>query len=200
MALKMVFDYAVGCEAARVAVDALRGCCRRVEVAGSVRRGKRVVHDVDLVVWPMCELVGVGPVDLFGGCEQVWRAVGLLETLERVWGVAVGGEYPRKVVLPGEDGGPEWARVPVEVYVAEADGGNFEALWQMRTGSEAFNVSLATRAKRYGYVYRAGYGIFNLDGQRVDDGTEAGVFAALGIPWIAPELRETDFRLVVGKI
>jgi len=76
----------------------------------------------------------------------------------------------------------------VELYICEQDGSNFEALWQLRTGSAEFNKNLVIRAMRLGLQYRAGYGIFRGE-ERIDDGTEAGIFTALGLKLVSPAER-----------
>ena len=45
-------------------VEFLGPVCQRIEVAGSVRRKKTLVHDVDLVAWPMVDDQSYS--DLFG--------------------------------------------------------------------------------------------------------------------------------------
>lgn len=184
------FDLKVAEEEAAVVQGALLLVCHKVKIVGSVRRRKAKVHDIDFVIWPKCEEVAVSQLDLFGKAETKLFPVKLLEILRiNGWWRHEIDDYPRKIVLNPEFTGV----VPVELYLSEPDGINYEALVQMRTGSETFNISLADRAKRMGLHYKAGYGIFR-DGQRLDDGTEEGIFKALGLGWYPADYRERDYR------
>src|SRR5436305_2167001 len=61
---------------------------------------------------------------------------------------------------------------------------------QYFTGSKDHNVAIRTRAVRMG-LKLSEYGLFRIDDDsRVAGETEAGVYEALGLPWIPPELRE----------
>lgn len=178
---------------ANAVLQALLSACHKVSIAGSIRRQKESVHDIDVVLWPICEPAAVGPVDLFGQVETAIMPVKLMEVLRiNGWWMQDEPVYPRKIAL---DTSFEREIIPVELYICETDGSNYGALLQMRTGSERFNISLAERAKRMGLQYKAGYGIFR-DGARMDDGTEEGIFKALGLDWYPPEQRDADYRFM----
>jgi len=190
-----LFDLKVAEAQASVVMMALAPACHRVTLAGSMRRRKAQVHDIDIVAWPLCEEVAAAQTSLFGASETKLLPVKLIEILHSsgMW-LRTADDYPRKIVLePGEG-----HRVPVEIYLAEPDGRNLGALIQMRTGSDRFNVSLAQRAIRMGLQYKAGYGIFR-DGERLDDGSEEGIFRALGLDWCPPTAREDDYHAVMMK-
>lgn len=64
------------------------------------------------------------------------------------------------------------------------------AAQQYFTGSKSHNIELRDRALRQGLKLNE-YGLFRLDDEsRVAGETEGDIYAALGLPWIAPELRE----------
>ena len=64
------------------------------------------------------------------------------------------------------------------------------AALQYFPGSKAHNIELRDRAMRQGYKLNE-YGLFRIDDDgRVAGESEADVYEALGLPWIAPELRE----------
>src|SRR5439155_128591 len=66
----------------------------------------------------------------------------------------------------------------------------FGAALQYFTGSKAHNVRLREMAARRGLKISE-YGVFDeATGARVAGETEADVYAAVGLPWIPPELRE----------
>jgi DNA polymerase/3'-5' exonuclease PolX len=160
-------------------IAAINPACKRVEVAGSVRRGCERVHDIDLVAWPIYVKVSK---DLFG-LETEHKPVHLVEVLRNL-PVLNEVRATEKIIRTQSVNG-----IPIEIYLVEPDGSNFEALWQMRTGSEQFNIHLAMRAQAIGLIYKAGYGIYDFAGKRYDDGTERGIFKALGVEWKEPKER-----------
>lgn len=194
-----LYPYEVAIEAAEMAVRGLRDVCHRIEIAGSVRRKCKSVHDIDLVLWPKCDQVQTGQPNFFGDAPTTKYPTPLIDLmLQNGWLAQRPEEYRRKLTLAAVDG-DEYA-IPIELYLCEPDGSNFEALLQMRTGSAEFNVLLAQRAKRIGKTYRAGYGIYDaLDPERrLDDGTEAGIFAALVLPYVEPEERSARVVFATG--
>jgi DNA polymerase (family 10) len=139
----------------------------RVTPAGSLRRGKETVGDLDLLV--------TGP-----------RAANALESFTswcRVHDViAVGGNKASARV------GLEGIQVDVRALPPES----FGAAMQYFTGSKDHNVALRQRALRMGLTLNE-YGLFRLEGnERVAGATEEEVYGALGLDWIPPELRENQ--------
>ncbi len=169
-----LFPYQQAKAAADELVDQLRPACHKIEIAGSIRREKKFVHDIDLVLYPIYEEACL---DLLG-----FEYAYFVPALEDALGM-IRIESGAKIVRFSKDD------IPVELYLANVDGANFEALWQMRTGSAEFNIRLAQRAVKLGKSYRAGHGIFDPWGKRVDDGTERGIFTCLGLDWVEPQGR-----------
>jgi DNA polymerase/3'-5' exonuclease PolX len=189
---KLLYPLSVGREAANLAVEMLETTCRRIEIAGSVRRKRPMVHDVDLVIWPIVEVVETPQqLSLFLTEHKLtYQATALLQQARRLgWDEWPAETWPGIVRIPvSEESAHAVERIPIELYICEPDGSNFEALVQMRTGSAENNIRLAKRALELGLKYRAGYGVF--DGERrVDDGTERGIWAALGWEYVPPERR-----------
>lgn len=76
----------------------------------------------------------------------------------------------------------------IDLRVVEPD--SFGAALQYLTGSVDHNVKLRTLAIKQGYKLNE-YGLYNRDtDQKVAGRTEEEIYAALGLPWIEPELRE----------
>jgi DNA polymerase/3'-5' exonuclease PolX len=173
------FSLRIAQGAAQNLVNLLQPACRQIEIAGSIRRRKAEVHDIDLVVWPILQRFAVK--DLFGNEVSNWMEPSRLMDLLVTQGV-LDMDPEAKIVRF------TWGGIPAELYICEPDGSNFQALLQMRTGSAEFNANLASRAKKMNLKYVAGYGIFR-ETERVDDGTEAGIFTALGLPWTEPPVR-----------
>lgn len=176
------YDLRVARNLAEELLKAFEPATNRIAIAGSIRRECKAVHDVDLVVWPICQpYVGDQP-SLFEIVEPEPNYP--LELVELVKGFAdqtsVGIEMD-----PYKPGGKiiRFVRysIPVELYLVEPDGSNFGALWQAKTGSAAFNTRMCMEANRQPMKFRPGYGVFDLGGQRLDDDTEMGIFSQIGI-------------------
>jgi DNA polymerase (family 10) len=139
----------------------------QLEFAGSYRRGKETVGDLDILV--------------VARDEQ--QAMDCLEQHSDVANIMVRGSTKMSVRL--ENG----LQVDMRVVPAES----FGAALQYFTGSKEHNVQLRGRAKAQGLKINE-YGVFKLhkDGQEeyVAGVTEEDVYAALKLPLFPPELRE----------
>ena len=75
----------------------------------------------------------------------------------------------------------------------------FGAAMQYFTGSKEHNVALRQRAIRMGFKLSE-YGLFRADDDsRVAGETEEGVYKALGLDWIPPELRENQGEIELAE-
>jgi DNA polymerase (family 10) len=136
-----------------------------VTPAGSLRRGRETVGDLDLLV--------TGP--------AAQAALERFVTYPRVEEVLGRGENKASAKV-----GREGFQVDVRALAPE----NFGAALQYFTGSKDHNVAIRTRAVKMG-LKLSEYGLVRVEGDiRVAGETEAGVYEALGLPWIPPELRE----------
>lgn len=130
--------------------------------AGSLRRGKETVGDLDLL--------STDP----DAIERFLSHPGIQSVLAR-------GDTKASARF-----GAEGLQVDVRVVAGES----FGAALQYFTGSKEHNVALRQRALKMGYTLNE-YGLFTLEGERrVAGDSEEGVYAALGLAWIPPELRE----------
>jgi DNA polymerase (family 10) len=151
-------------EIARAILDHLQSCrsIEKIEPAGSYRRGKDTVGDLDILV------VARKP----------------REVMDRF------GEYPgRTQVLVRGDKKMSirlGSGLQVDVRVVPAE--SFGAALQYFTGSKDHNIVLRGMAKDLGLKVNE-YGVFRGDKQ-IAGATEEDVYAALGLPWFPPELRE----------
>ncbi len=138
---------------------------KQVEAAGSVRRGKETVGDVDLLV------TGGDAGEIIEGFVKH----------PRVHEVLVKGENKASVKV-----GMEGLQVDLRALPAESYG----AALQYFTGSKTHNVALRQRALKQGYTLNE-YGLTKLDGGALVAGaTEQEIYAKLGLEWVPPELRE----------
>ncbi len=146
----------------------------KVEAAGSLRRGRETVGDLDLLV--------TGP----GAATALDRLVRHPKTQEIL------GQGPNKAsVTFGLD------RLQVDVRALPHE--SFGAALQYFTGSKEHNVVLRTNAIKQGLSLNE-YGLFTIEGnQRVAGETEEEIYHRLGYAWIPPELRENSGELEAAQ-
>ncbi len=151
---------------ARALVEALRRTrgVKEIALAGSIRRGRETVGDIDLLVTsdhPRAVM------DAFAALPDV------AEVLEH------GGT---KGSIRHREG------IQVDLRVMEPE--CFGAALLYFTGSKQHNIRVREIAVRKGFKLSE-YGLFReSSGKRVAGATEEEVYAAIGLPWIPPELRE----------
>ena len=135
----------------------------RVETAGSVRRGRETIGDLDLLV------TAESP---SGATEAFVALPGVEEVLAQ-------GETKSSVRLSGG--------VQVDLRIVPAE--SYGAALQYFTGSKDHNVALRKRAVARGWKLNE-YGLFDRDERALAGPDEAGVYKRLGLQFIPPELRE----------
>jgi DNA polymerase (family 10) len=141
----------------------------RVTPAGSLRRGRETAGDLDLLA--------TGP-----GCapEKTQAAVEHVAAYPGIHDMIAKGE--NKVSFHVEQG--------LQVDVRLLPGGSYGAALQYFTGSKAHNVTLRQRALKMGYTLNE-WALARLDdGSTVAAATEEEIYAALGMDWMPPEMRE----------
>jgi DNA polymerase (family 10) len=151
-------------EAAEELVEYLREFkgVEEVTPAGSLRRGRETVGDLDLLVT---------------GRDHA----GIAEHFARFPGVA-------QVLAKGEDKVSVKLKNDLQVDVRLLERKSYGAALQYFTGSKEHNVALRDRAKRKGWKLSE-YGLFKGE-QVIASRTEEEIYQKLGLEWIPPELRE----------
>ena len=150
----------------------------RVEAAGSLRRWRPTVGDVDVLA----------------AAESGPDAVATLTDWERVGSVIEAGDTKASVRVAGE-------RVDLRVV----DPAEFGSALQYFTGSREHNIRLRNLALDADLKVNE-YGVFDVSGvadpdegqrvgERIAGETEEGVYAALDLDWMPPELREDTGEL-----
>jgi DNA polymerase (family 10) len=140
--------------------------------AGSLRRRRETVGDVDVIV------ASTEP-------EAVMQAARTLPRAERI---VAGGETKTSIVTTGG------LQVDVRVVAPEQYG----AALQYFTGSAEHNVALRAIAKGMGLKVNE-YGVFRIaDDVRIAGATEDDVYAALGMAMPPPELRENTGEIAAA--
>jgi DNA polymerase (family 10) len=161
-------------DAAASLVSALREFAPDAEIApvGSLRRGCETCGDIDIVA------AGAPPsiMEAFTGYRLVERVLARGETKSSV--LIRGGFQADLRVVPRESLG---------------------AALQYFTGSKAHNIALRDRAIQRGYKLNE-YGLFRVDDHSLVAGIdEAGIYAALGLELVPPELRENRGELEAAQ-
>ncbi len=145
----------------------------RVEPVGSYRRRRETIGDVDLIV--------VG-----GDAQALGDAFVAHPDVREV--LAHGAAKCSAVFASG-------LQVDLRPFATDALG----AAMQYFTGSKAHNVALRERAQKRGLKLNE-YGVFRVaDEAKLAGATEEDVYAALGLPWIAPELREDRGEIAAAE-
>jgi len=139
----------------------------RVEVAGSLRRNKEVVKDLDLVA-SVQDAQAVG--DHFVRFKDVERVVARGET---------------KISVELKQG------IPVDLRMVSDQA--FPYALHHFTGSHEHNTAMRRRAQEKFHIKMNEYGLFHIQGEQetlMPCQTERHIFEALGLDEIPPELRE----------
>ena len=140
---------------------AVPGVARAV-AAGSLRRRRETVGDLDL-------LVGLD---------------GESAVMERF----IHGEEVRQVLLHGGTRASVVLKSGLQVDLRAVPAQSFGAAWVYFTGSKAHNIALRRLAQEQGLKVNE-YGVFR-GVERIAGATEASLYQALGLRYIEPELRE----------
>jgi DNA polymerase (family 10) len=150
--------------------------CERIDIAGSIRRARPEVGDIDIVCLPLpgrrC--------DLELRCTRRGR-------------ITKRGDQYMLVELAGG--------IQLDLWFSHAETDDLFApqpcnhgmLLLARTGSAAHNIHLASRAKKMGLHFHPHRGILRDARPRapvVASETEEDIFHALGLDFVAPERRE----------
>lgn len=151
---------------ARAIVESLRAHApmTRIEVAGSIRRVKETVGDIDILVTSL----------------NPSRVTETFVSLPSVLEILAHGDT--KASIRHQEG------IQVDLRVVEPE--SFGAALQYFTGSKDHNVRVREIASRKGLKVSE-YGVFEeKSGKRIAGATEEEIYLAVGLPWIPPELRE----------
>lgn len=158
------FKLATAAQYADSLVAYLRGVSgvRQVEVAGSFRRMRETVGDLDILVAAQAK----SPVmERFASYDEVKE-------------VLAGGPTRASVIL----------RSGLQVDLRVVDEASYGSALVYFTGSKAHNIAIRCIAQERGLKINE-YGVFRGE-RRVAGETEASVYRAVGLPLIPPELRE----------
>lgn len=135
----------------------------RISPAGSVRRMRETVGDIDILV----------------ASDKAKEVINAFISLPQVADVSAAGETKASVRLKNDG-------LQVDLRAVSFD--SFGAAQQYFTGSQAHNGKLRGIAKKQGLKINE-YGVFR-DEQKIAGVSEEGVYRIIGLDWIPPEMRE----------
>lgn len=151
--------------------------CKRIEIAGSVRRKKPECRDIELVIIRDPEKI-----------EELKKLAG---TWERVRG-SITGRYMQVSVPTGVyslSALPLY--IKIDIFIAVDDGTNWGNIYLIRTGNWKFSrFMMGIRSPQVGLKHRGGY--LWRDDLRYSCYTEEGVFKLLDMDYIEPENRSWE--------
>lgn len=186
---KQRFPLALAQEVTRDLLKRLHGACKRIQIAGSVRRKKPDVGDIEILAIPIMGTTDSG--DLFGTPKEISMLDLRLEAL-----VKDGVFEFRKTVLDTIVNGPKIklfrdlaSGIPVDVFTATEE--NWWNYLVCRTGPAKSNIDICNRAITMGLKwepYSSGF-LIPVTGERVTCRSEQGVFDTVDMVYKNPENR-----------
>ena len=143
--------------------QALWPLCKIVTVVGSIRQGKEMIGDIDIVVIPKIE-----PAEFLERCKGIFEY-----------------EYGGKKKIFGM-----FMDRPINIFVTDETG--YGACTYQMTGPAKYNILMRRRAKLKGFRLNE-YGLYNREsGDYVAGATERSIFEALDMEYKAPTERKAS--------
>ncbi len=171
-------------------IDQLKGLkqVKRIDFAGSLRRGKETIGDVDLLVEAKAEDAGA-IMEAFVGLEPVADVIAQGKTKSSI----------RTGESPGTSGGGGIFGGGMQVDLRVVPAESYGAALMYFTGSKEHNVRLRERAILMGMKLNE-WGLTKQNSDKVVAGeSEEDVFKALGLAWVPPELREDRGEVALAE-
>lgn len=158
--------------------DELSPFCERIAIAGSIRRKRNLVKDIEIVCIPKTQLVE--QTDLFSSMSQEIRSKAFCDAVdkfEKIKGNSEHGKYLQRKNAQG---------IIFDIFIANAQ--NWGYIKVLRTGSKEFNFIMLNALKREGYECRGG---FVWKGNRIVNVTSVRqLFEMANMEYVLPEERE----------
>jgi DNA polymerase/3'-5' exonuclease PolX len=180
---------AEACTIADEVSGVLRPRCQRILVAGSVRRRKAEVHDIELCAVPRFETV----YDMFG---QPKGEISLLETYP--WAllgrVIKGGEKYKQIELKEGDPG---APINLDLFIVLPGVQDWGVIYTIRTGPVEFSHWIVTQRKRGGGLpsdCRVEGGRVYRGDQHLPMPEEIDLLNFLELGWVEPKDRQPGWK------
>lgn len=165
-------------------LEQLRPTCIRIEVAGSLRRARPDVKDVELVFEPVLPTTLFGEVDdnaptaadaVLDRLVQSGRLERRLFDGTQRWG----RRYKAAVAVP--------ERIPLDLFIVRPPA-VFPVIFAIRTGPAEYSKRLVTECQAHGRRVEGGR-LIDRVGTPISTPTERDFIEACGVPWAEPEAR-----------
>ncbi|HHF56424.1 MAG TPA: DNA polymerase/3'-5' exonuclease PolX [Thermoplasmatales archaeon] len=147
---------------ANAIVEELKPHVEKISLAGSIRRRKETIGDVDILAVS----------------SEPEKVMDIFTSMKRVEKVLAKGITKSSVRLHGG--------IQVDLRIVEKE--SFGSALQYFTGSKEHNIEVRKIAIKHGYKLNE-YGLFK-GFERIAGASEEEVYESLGMQWIPPELRE----------
>ena len=152
--------------------DELSPFCSRLQIAGSIRRQRPEVGDIDIVCLPS---------------DSTGLRARVLKTHPRI---LADGKSNLEVELKGGLRLDVWMASPGQRTLFGEGGTNWGSLLLCRTGSISHNIHLVATAKRLGLRWNPYWGVYDGMGRCIACESEEEIFTALKLEFVKPEDRE----------
>ena len=188
MSNKPRFSAAIARKVADELAAELAPRCERIEIAGSLRRGKAEVGDIEILYIPKIGQVRM-PGELFPQTGSLtdellnqWLAQRVLAKRPNINGNAAWWGVQNKFAVHVASG------IPVDLFATTAE--RWFGSLVIRTGSKEMNTTLANSALRRGMQLHS-YGVLEnaRTGEQIIPQSEREVFERLGVPYREPAER-----------
>ena len=153
-------------------VAALAPYCERIEIAGSIRRRRPLVNDIDIVCLP-------NRGDYVTLRERILTHTRLVTDGKETIISRLANNVQLDLWLAQQPKKDLFSSTPT----------NFGALFLSRTGSKEHNIWLCEQAQKLGRHFNPHYGVFER-GRLLACATEEEIFKALRMDFVPPERRE----------
>jgi DNA polymerase IV (family X) len=163
----------------------LTPACERIEIAGSIRRGKAEVNDIDIVLKPLT----MTEPDLFGQPTEINFFEELVTQVAHANGATflLNGPKHKKLALP--------EGIKLELWIVRPPA-EFGAILLIRTGPEDFSHWIVTPRRVGGglpsYLREKEGALWRYD-RKISTPEETDFFKAVGMTYIEPERRRAHW-------
>lgn len=167
--------YAESMKTANHILEAIAPYCDRIEIAGSLRRQRPMIGDIEIVALPKRST------DLFGNPapDRPTKLDSFLSS--NVTLLKRGPKYKQF----------KYGRYMVDLFLPETPD-HWGTVFLIRTGSHEFNMWLMTYQQKQARVKFSNGRLINWQHQLIDTPEEADVFKALGLPFVPVTMRDDN--------
>lgn len=155
--------------------------CDRIAIAGSIRRKRNLIKDIEIVCIPKTEIITT-QTSLFASSPHEVRSINFckeVDKYEKVKGKSETGKYLQRRNDQG---------IIFDIFIANAR--NWGYIKVLRTGSKAFNFIMLDALKKAGYMCKDGY-VWKSD-RIVSVTSVRQLFEMANMEYVSPAERERE--------